>query len=171
MLSHYQLQVAIGAAKRRFDLIRQKYPDLKAYLVLSLPGGQTSVDSTPEQILKEFPATVMAGNAKTRALEIVRRLKRLEKAETPDDEAARVAKEKTELRAQLEQLILLLRYDENCQIEIRFKIRQQTELTSINFDTVWKLQADDLIDRNLTPQTKASIRIVIGTLSHFFKET
>jgi hypothetical protein len=32
---------------------------------------------------------------------------------------------------------------------------------------VWKLQADELVDRNLTPQTKASIRIVLGTLAHF----
>jgi len=57
----------------------------------------------------------------------------------------------------LNQLVHKLKYDEKCQIEIRF--------LDLKYDLVWKLQADDLIDRNLTPQTKASIRIVLGTLA------
>jgi len=54
----------------------------------------------------------------------------------------------------LNQLVHKLKYDEKCQIEIRF--------LDLKYDLVWKLQADDLIDRNLTPQTKASIRICSG---------
>ena len=37
----------------------------------------------------------------------------------------------------------------------------------LKFDLVWKLQVDDLVDRDLTPQTKASICIVLGTLAQF----
>jgi hypothetical protein len=63
------------------------------------------------------------------------------------------------LKEQLDQLAHQLNYDEKCQVEIRFN--------DLKYDLIWKLQADDLVDRNLTPQTKASIRIVLGTLAQF----
>lgn len=47
-------------------------------------------------------------------------------------------------------------------IEIRFK--------DLNYELIWRLQLDELIDRELTPQTKASIRIVLGTLADFVGE-
>ena len=117
MLNFDQLQVAVAAAKRQFELIRKKYPNLKAYLVMSLPSGQTGIDSSPTQILSEFPAMVIEDGS-------------------PGP-----------------------KYDEKTQVEIRFN--------DLKFDLVWKLQVDDLIDRNLTPQTKASIQIVLGTLAQF----
>ena len=122
MLNVEQLQVAVAAAKRQFELIQKKYPALKAkdkeaYLVMSLPSGQTGIDSSPAQILNEFPGMIIAGSGPH------------------------------------------FQYDEKTQIEIRFK--------DLNYDLIWKLQADDLIDRNLTPQTKASIQIVLGTLGYF----
>ena len=76
MLSFDQLQIAVAAAKRRFDLIRKKYPGLKAYLVMSLPGGQTGIDSAPTQILSEFPAMVVDDNAKTSALDLLSRIEK-----------------------------------------------------------------------------------------------
>jgi len=117
MMNLDQLQVAVAAAKRQFDLIRKKYPNLNAYLVMSLPSGQTGIDSSPAQILREFPAMVVDDG-------------------TPQS-----------------------KYDGQAQVEIRFN--------DLKFDLVWKLQADDLVDRNLTPQTKASIQIVLGTLAQF----
>jgi hypothetical protein len=122
MLNLNQLQFAVAAAKRQFDLIRKKYPALKAkdkeaYLVMSLPSGQTGIDSSPTQILSEFPAMVVDDG-------------------TPGP-----------------------KYDEKTQVEIRFN--------DLKFDLVWKLQVDDLVDCNLTPQTKASIQIVLGTLAQF----
>jgi hypothetical protein len=163
MLNLDQLQVAVAAAKRQFDLLGKKYPELKAklphgkpisILVLSLPGGQTGIDSSPADILREFPAMVVDDSTKTRALNLLSRL------ETSESEAA-TGPERERLRQQLDQLAPQLKYDEKCQIEIRFN--------DLKFDLVWKLQVDDLVDRNLTPQTKASIRIVLGTLSQFAK--
>jgi hypothetical protein len=43
------------------------------------------------------------------------------------------------------------------QVEIRFD--------SLNYELIHVLQTDELVDRQLTPQTRASIRIVLGTLS------
>jgi hypothetical protein len=59
----------------------------------------------------------------------------------------------------LDELAPQLKYDEKCQVEIRFN--------RLNYALIWKLQADDLVDRKLTLQTKASIRIVLGTLAQF----
>jgi len=156
MLNHNQLQVVVAAGKRQFDLIRKKYPDLKAYLVFSLPRGQAGIDSPPTEILSEFPAMVVDDDAKTNALDIMSRLKGLEGQPQTGSEKERLAKQ---LMWQLDQLALLLKYDEKCQIEIRFH--------TLNYGLVWQLQVDDLVDRTLTSHCKASIRIVVGTLFQF----
>ncbi len=150
MLNLTQLQTAVAAAKRRFALIRKKYPELKAYIVLSLPVGQTGIDSSPTQILHEFPAMVIDDAAKASLLNL--RSRQSETKTGPEVDRR--------MREQMDQLASQLTYDEKCHIEIRFN--------DLNYDLVWKLRADDdLVDRNLTPQTRASIRIVLGTLAHF----
>ena len=161
MLNLDQLQVAVAAAKRRFDLLQNKHPDLKAklwngepvsHLVLSLPGGQTGIDSSPTQILREFPAMVVGDDAKASALNLLSRLKILDWKAITGPETERVKEQLTRVAPQL-------KYDEQCQVEIRFN--------DLTYDLVWKLQKDDLVNRDLTPQTKASICIVLGTLSRF----
>ena len=166
MLNLDQLQSAVAAAKRCFTLLREKHPDLNgrvdpiqkkrlkpvARLVLSLPGGQTEIDSPPKQILAKFPAMIVDAAAKTTALRVLARVKGLEEEADADPEAAR-------LKEQLEQLAAQFQYDENCQVELRFH--------ELNYELIWRLQADDLVDRHLTPPTKASIRIVLGTLAKF----
>ena len=149
MLNFDQLQVAVAAAKRQFALIQKKSPELKTYLVMSSPSGQIEVDSSPSEILEKFPAMVVDDANKTRALKLLEPLKLKIATGT---EAAR-------LKEQLDQLSPKFNYDEKCQIEIRFN--------NLKFDLVWKLQVDDLVDRNLTPKSKASIRIILGTLAQF----
>jgi hypothetical protein len=122
MLNLDQLRGAVGAAKRRFDLIGKKYPDLKAklmngdsvsYLVLSFPGGQTGIDSSPAQILSKFPGMVVDDDAKNSALNLLSRIEKLEWQATTGPEIAR-------LKEQLDRLGPQLKYDEECQMEIRF---------------------------------------------------
>ncbi len=149
MLNFDQLQDAIAAAKRRFAMVRQKYPHLKASLDLSLPAGQTGINSGPLQILNEFPATVIDDSAKAALLSLLSR--------QPEDKTS--ANPSRQTREQMDHLASQLKYDGKCQVELRFH--------ELNYDLVWQLQADDLVDRNLTPQTRASIRIVLGTLAHF----
>jgi len=86
-------------------------------------------------------------------------LKGLEGQSKTGPETERLVKQLTE---KLDQLALRLRYDAQCQIEIRF--------SKLDYDLVWKLQVDDLVDRNLTVKSKASIRIILGTLSQFLRE-
>lgn len=63
----------------------------------------------------------------------------------------------------MDQLAPEFRYIEPCQVELRFH--------ELKFDLIWKLQVDDCVDRDLTPQTRASIRIVLGTLASLSKQT
>jgi len=152
VLNLIQLQTAVASAKRQFDLIRKKHPQMKAFLVISLPGGQTEIDSTPAQILGSFPLMVVNDSNKGAALNLLHRHEKLELE-------AKTGQELRLMRDQFEQLLSQLRYDETCQVEIRFN--------DLIFDLVWKLQLDDLVNRDLTPRTKASICIVLGTLAQF----
>lgn len=149
MLDYEQLKAAIGAAQRRFAMIRKRYPELKAHLVLSSPKGQTKIDSSPTQILTDFPAMVVADGIKARVLDL---LNSVASMNVDDPERKRPQK-------QADTLAVQLKFDETCQVEIRFG--------DLNYELVWKLQADELVDWNLTPKTKASIRIVLGTLDRF----
>jgi hypothetical protein len=95
---------------------------------------------------------VVDDDAKTSALVLLSRIEKSELQAATGPETERV-------REQLDRLASRLKYDEKCQVEIRFN--------DLKFDLVWKLQVDDLVDRDLTPQTKASICIVLGTLAQF----
>lgn len=151
MLNHTQFQTAVAAAHQRFALIRGKYPELKAYLVLSSPIGQTKIESSPIQILSEFPDLIIDDENKAKLLPLV---ELMASKDSDDPEKKRLQKQADQLAGELE-----LQFNENCQIEIRFH--------DLNYDLIWQLQADELVDRNLTPQTKASIQFVLGTLINF----
>jgi hypothetical protein len=148
-LNYDQLQTGVAAANRHFALIRKKYPELKMYLVLSLPSGQAKIGSSPKEILKEFPALVLNDAAKALILDFLK---------TPEAKDASAA-EKERLKDQFENLADELGYDGNCQVEVRFD--------AFEYELLWQLQSDELVDRALTPQTRASIRIVLGTISQF----
>ena len=161
MLNLDQLRVAVAAAKRPFDPLARKHPDLKSklmngesvsYLFLALPGGQAGIDSSPAQILSKFPGIVVDDGAKTSGLNLLSRLEILDWKGITGSEPER-------LKEELDLLAPKLKYDGNGQVEIRFN--------DLIYELVWKLQKDDLVDRDLTPQTKASIRIVLGTLAYF----
>ena len=52
-----------------------------------------------------------------------------------------------------------LELDDEVQIEMRFK--------TFDYDSLWQLHRDTLIDVRRTPQSKASIRVVPGGLFDF----
>ena len=61
------------------------------------------------------------------------------------------------MKAELKELAKALEFDGRVQVELRFH--------DLDYDLISQLQSDDLVDRELTPQTRASINIVLGTLS------
>lgn len=144
-----QFQTAVAAAYRQFSLIRKKYPDLKAYLVVGIPGEQTKLDGAPKDMLDDFHGVMYDDAAKA---EMIIFLKVPLKKGATKEETKKWWKRFSELAVQV-------KYNGKCRVEIRFH--------QLNYEQVWKLQVDELVDRSMTPQTKASIRIVLGTISDF----
>ena len=146
-LDFSQFQEALAAANRHFAQIRKKHPTLRAYLVLSLPGGQTRLDCELADSILEFPSLLVNSTAKTKTLELIKKLKPKES----------IKPKQIQLQAELEELTKDLEFDGSVQVELRFH--------DLDYELIWKLQSDDLVDRELTPQTRASINIVLGTIS------
>ena len=142
-----QFQEALAAANRHFAEIRKKYPTLRAYLVLSLRGGQTELDSELVDSIREFPFLLLDNPAKTKTLELIKKLKPKESTKP----------KQIQLKAELKDLAKDLEFEGRVQVELRFY--------DLDYDLIWKLQSDDLVDPELTPQTSASINIVLGTMS------
>ena len=153
MLDSEQLNVVTKRVEGRFGQIKTKYPELKAYLVFFLPLGQVNIEASPKQILSDFPEMVVDNKAKNDGLRLISEIKKAEKQER--------SSEVDRLNKQFDLFVPQIRYDENVRVEIRFK--------DLKFKLVWALQADELVDRDLTLQTKASIRIVLGTVGQFCK--
>ena len=147
-----QFQEALAAASRHFAMIRKKYPGLRAYLVLSLRGGQTKLDSDLADSIHEFPALLLDGTAKTKALDLIKKQKSKESAKS----------ELIQIKDELKETAKDLEFDGCVQTELR--------LHNLNYELIWKLQSDALVDRELTPQTRASINNVLGTISSFLKD-
>ena len=144
-----QFQEALATANRHFATIRRKYPNLRAYLVLSLRDGQTKPDGELAESIREFHSLLLDGTAKTKTLELIKKLKPKESTKP----------EQIRLKDELKELGKALEFDGSVQVELRFH--------DLDYDLIWKLQSDDLVDRELTPQTRASIRIVLGSISNF----
>jgi len=142
-----QFQEALAAANRHFANIRKKHPTLRAYLVLSSRSGQTKPDSELADSIREFPSLLLDNTAKTKTLELIKKLKPKESTKP----------EQIQLKDDLKELAGDIEFDGNIQVELRFHDH--------DYDLIWQLQADDLVDCELTPQTRASIRIVLGTIT------
>jgi len=69
------------------------------------------------------------------------------------------AGEKMRVNEELAKIGRLFKFDGQSQVELRF--------SELNYKLIWQLQTDELVDRQLTPQTKASIRIVLGKVESF----
>ena len=99
---------------------------------------------------------------RTEARIIVRELRSLEKkkesAEAPQQ--PKLNQKTGILNDRLQDISCDLIVDGNCRFEIRF--------LHLDYDLIRELQTDELLDRQLTPQTKTSTRIVLGTVSRNF---
>ena len=134
MITAHTLFAATEEAQRRLSLLSPKYPALNCYLVLCKGMLQADVPLSPEDVLKTCPELVVDGDCKKRC----QRLLSSGHAEALSLESSG------------------LTFIEGVNIEIRFGV--------LNYEQIWQLQQDELIDKESTPQTKASIRIVAGTV-------
>jgi len=159
------LIAAIDRAKSAFKTMMDNDPglqELKGYLVLSLPHGQFQITDDPLEtlhILKEFPTMISESEFKDKGIDLIEPIQWLE---VELKNAAR-GNTKTKIQQKIENASNLLNanlqkieFKEDTFIEIRF---QRPIL-----DLIFKMQKDELVSQVHTPQSHASIRIVLGTL-------
>lgn len=135
-----ELALAIRTASRLFQPIADSYPDLMPYLVMCCRGGQVDLPETPLSALCHNSHMVADDIAKQEAMELLRKV------------TTANSKEKHRLEQLLENVAKGLHFVTDITFEIRFG--------SLRYESIWRMQQDPLIDRERTPQSKASIRIV-----------
>ena len=159
------LITAIDKAKSAFKTMMDNDPELqelKGYLVLSSPHGQFQITDDPLEtlrILKEFPTMISESEFKNKGIDLIETIQGLE----GELKNAAWRKTKAEIQKKIENSSNLLNanlqkieFQEDTFIEIRF---QRPIL-----DLIFKMQKNPFVSQVHTPQTKASILIVLGTL-------
>ena len=148
-IDHDTLQRATKAAKNRFGALCSEFPKLKGYLMFAISGQQTGIGSSPDTILGELPLMVVENSAS----EALRRHLKKPPEKDAKEEVEKAWEEK------LKRLGVELNYYDHIQIEVRFN--------NLDYALIDKIRPHPLVDQRLTPQTRASIRIVLGTLEEF----
>jgi hypothetical protein len=141
--------------------------ELTGYLVLSSPHGQLQLTDDPlqiVQILKEFPAMISESEFKDKGIELLEPIKELESELKYIPHGNRKTEIQKKIVAELNPLYPILKkleFKKETFIEIRFKWPI--------LDLIFKMQKDPLVSHIHTPQTQASIRIVLGTLGELYR--
>lgn len=159
------LMKAIEQANVTFKKLMVNYPGLKGYLVLSSPYGQCELTGDPVQILKDFPEMISDSTVKDKAIKLLETIQGMEvelKDANRGNMKAEIQKKIAKTSELLKDNLEIIEFQEDTFVEIRFK-------TPI-LDLIFKMQKDPLISPVHTPQTQASIQIVLGTLRELVQQ-
>jgi len=150
--------------RNKYNLIRktdERYERLKEYLVFSSPHGQCEITSNMSTIMEEFPEMVYDSIYKKKACELVKIIRGLREK----IEHTYVRKAKDDLRKKMDDHLKRLRQlAENPEVEVKEDTFVEIRFNALDYNIVDELRRDPIISLKHTPQTRASIRIVIGTL-------
>jgi hypothetical protein len=112
------------------------------------------------EILKAFPAMIVDSPQKEKVIGDIQNIVSLEKDKKDNGDAKGNITEKIkQFKSAVLQMIDSLSLREDVFVEIRFDEK------IVNLPLIFKLQKDELVSQEHTPQTKASIRIVLGTFA------
>jgi len=144
-----EFREVLSLSRLRFSELKAAYPRMRGYLVVSSATGQAEVTHGFETMLRGFSRLFRDGGEKDAALGQIRNLERLRKntEREPIHEAEGALREMSDA----------MEVDGAGQIEIRFD--------HLDYSLIGALRGDPRIDQGLTPQTRASIRIVLGNIS------
>lgn len=154
-----QLVAVMHHSETIFKALSDQYKGIKGYLVFSSSYGQSELTSDPTKILAEFSEMVIESIAKRKAIELIKTVKSLEarkKYNSSTQSNQEISNKIDSERHTLKAILYNLEFRDDTFIEIRFP--------KPNLDLIFKMQKDPLVSQKHTPQTQASIRIVLGTL-------
>ena len=159
-----QLKITADKANSILKEIKAKYIGLSGYLVFASQSGQCKMTADIMDLLKYFPDMIKPCSDKEKALVIIKAMAVMPK-KGKEGVGGLVAKLYKDWEAAITELICTmdkLEVKEDTLVEIRF--------TKANSDMIFDLQKDELISRQHTPQTPASIQIVLGTLQEIYRK-
>lgn len=125
--------------KQVWSSIRKKYPQARGEIKFAFQGEFVNIGASVLEILKNNHFVVMDGEQKSRALSQIKTQKDLSDVE-------------------VKKILGASELNPDCRIEIIW--------TDLDYDLIAELQKDPLVDQTLTPQTRASIRIVLGKIGN-----
>lgn len=152
-----KLKVVVEKSNAVFEKLKIKYPKLDGYLVFSPPFGKCELTNNMAELLKKYPQIIVDCKRKDKGLQLLQKI-----AEIESENKKNINKPKSfeKYKIQLTEVINDLEIKEDTFVEIRFK--------NTDLDLIFELQKDELISQKHTPQTKASIRIVLGTIEELY---
>jgi hypothetical protein len=161
------LKIVIEEAGRIFKEIKRKYVGLSGYLVFSSRYGQCALSSDSLKILTEFPNMVQDSDPKEKALALIALIRKIETAKKiktlSPDKKVDLTQQQENAERDLQSLLDLLEFKDDPFVEIRF--------VNTSLDLIFDLQADPLVFQEHTPQSRASIRIVLGTVHELYQRS
>ncbi|MGV8058589.1 MAG: hypothetical protein AB2L12_11275 [Smithellaceae bacterium] len=158
-----QLKIALEKAHRILKVIKIKYIGLSGYLVFTSQSGQCYATIDLMEILKDCPDMIEESAAKEKALAINKTLNAIKKEGKAITGSSSKLYENWE-NAMTESIKVMdeLAIKDDILVELRF--------TKANLPLIHELKKDKLVSALHTPQTKASIRIVLGTLKVIYRK-
>jgi hypothetical protein len=155
------LNTVIENANSIFEEIKKKHTGINGYLVFSSPYGQCEITSNMSTIMEEFPEMVYDSIHKKKACELVQIIRGLRE----EIEHTYVRKAKDDLRKKMDDHLERLRQlAENPEVEVMEDTFVEIRFNVLDYKIIDELRKDPIISLEHTPQTRASIRIVLGTL-------
>jgi hypothetical protein len=156
-----QLCIVVDHASKLLKKIMAKYDKLKGDLVFSSTAGQCNITSDPIEILKQFPDMVEDSDNKEFGLKLIEQISFLENDKKDVSPSTKVKIEK--LSHDLNKFKDSLVAKKETFIELRFSKQ--------NLEQIFYMQKDPLVSQKYTPQNRASVRIVLGTLDELYQDS
>ncbi|MBM4270867.1 MAG: hypothetical protein FJ139_01715 [Deltaproteobacteria bacterium] len=173
-----EFEVAIENAHAVFKEIREKYAGLSGYLVLASPHGaspwgqciltcdltkllEEKDDKDEEKAVRNM---IHDSPYKEKAVELIKLISKYEKSKKSDfgKTKEKAAREIEKALKNLTTFLEKLEIKEDSLVEIRFD--------RLLYDLIFELQKDPLVSRKYTPQSRASINIVLGTIGELYQK-
>ncbi len=140
----------LAEADSRLSVLRDRYRSLGPHAVLAHGGIQIEPGTDLVKLIKDVPRLFADNPAKSEIIGLLDKKGESGKS-TPG--------EKKNNAARIEERVPLLLIDGRFQVELRFR--------HLDYQAIWALKADPLVDQHLTSRSRASIRVVLMSLSGF----
>lgn len=144
----------VALAKTRLKALKADHPRIDARVVFSLPTGQCELDDSIETILLIFPDFFAKSERLAPAIKSAKRLKRLLSPDTGS--AVAKVEEIAALKSEIQEFQSIAEVNGKVQVELRFG--------ELCYDLIDEIKRHPLVDSKLTDPSRASIRVVLGTV-------